>query len=169
MKDLNCVQLIGHLGADPSVIYTDVGTARTTFSVATSRHWIDADGKAQTETEWTRCITWGKLAEIAAQFAHKGSRVYVTGRLHTSHWDDGQSGVPRSSIEIILDDLILLDRRTPAVAAENEPDVGETQPTPNTPAPASHSTTQQPIRRPRQPVQARDTSHHPSKLRRTDR
>lgn len=84
MKDLNRVELIGHLGADPTVLYTDVGTARTTFSVATSRRWTDADGHAQTETEWTRCTTWGKLAEIAAQSLSKGSRVYVQGRLHAS-------------------------------------------------------------------------------------
>ncbi len=88
MKDLNSVQLIGRLGQDPDVQYNDRGTARTTFSVATNRTWTDADGQAQTETEWTRCTTWGKLAEIAAQHAHKGSRVYVAGRLHTSHWED---------------------------------------------------------------------------------
>ena len=78
MKDLNCVQLIGRLGQDPDVQYTDTGAARTTFSVATHRTWMDADGQAQTETEWTRCATWGTLAEIAAQFAHEGS-VYVAG------------------------------------------------------------------------------------------
>src|SRR5688572_23901651 len=65
MKDLNCVQLIGHVGQDPEVHYTDRGTARTTFSVATSRNWTDADGQAQAATEWSRCITWGKLAEIS--------------------------------------------------------------------------------------------------------
>ncbi len=74
------------------------------------RHWTDADGQAQTETEWTRCATWGKLAEIAAQGAHKGSRVYVAGRLHTSRWEDAQTGEPRCSVEIVVDDLILLDR-----------------------------------------------------------
>ncbi len=117
MKDLNRVELIGHLGADPTVMYTDAGTARTTFSVATSRHWTDADGQEQTMTEWSRCTTWGKLAEIAAQSLHKGSRVYVQGRLHTSRSADDESGASRSSVEIILDDLLLLDRSTPAVAA----------------------------------------------------
>ena len=71
MKDLNCVQLIGRLGQDPAEQYTDRGTARTTFSVATNRTWTDADGQAQTETEWTRCATWGKLAEIAAQYVRR--------------------------------------------------------------------------------------------------
>ena len=122
MKDLNSVQLIGRLGQDPDVQYTDRGTARTTFSVATNRTWTDADGQAQTETEWTRCATWGKLAEIAAQFAHRGSRVYVAGRLHTSRWEDAQTGEARSSVEIVVDDLILLDRPTPAAALEDEQD-----------------------------------------------
>ncbi len=111
MKDLNSVQLIGRLGQDPNVQYTDTGTARTTFSVATNRTWTDADGQAQTETEWTRCATWGKLAEITAQYAHKGSRVYVAGRLHTTRWEDAQTGEQRSSVEIVVDDLILLHRR----------------------------------------------------------
>ena len=65
MKDLNSVQLIGRLGQDPEVQDTDTGTARTTFSVATSRTWTDPDGQAQTETEWSHCTTWGKLGVFA--------------------------------------------------------------------------------------------------------
>src|SRR3712207_6255964 len=124
MKDLNSVQLIGRLGQDPNVQYTDTGTARTTFSVATNRTWTDADGQAQTETEWTRCATWGKLAEIAAQYDHKGSRVYVAGQLHTSRWEDAQTGEARSSVEIVVDDLILLDRPTPTTTPEDAQEIG---------------------------------------------
>src|SRR5688500_5955321 len=76
MKDLNSVQLIGRLGQDPEVQYSDKGAARTTFSVATNRSWTDVDGQAQTETEWTRCVSWGALAEIGGQYLHQGSRVY---------------------------------------------------------------------------------------------
>src|ERR671928_617075 len=83
MKDLNRVQLIGHLGQDPEVKYTATSTARTTFSVATSARWKDADGRVQEATEWTRCVAWGILAEFCAQYVGKGSRVYVAGRLHT--------------------------------------------------------------------------------------
>ncbi len=85
-----------HCKVTRSVNHT--GTARTTFSVATNRTWTDADGQAQTETEWTRCATWGKLAEIAAQYARRDSRVYVAGRLHTSRWDDVQTGDPRRGV-----------------------------------------------------------------------
>ena len=163
MKDLNCVQLIGRLGQDPEVQYNDRGTARATFSVATHRTWTDADGQAQTETERSRYTTWGKLAEIAAQYAHKGSHVYVAGRLHTSRWEDAQTGDQRTSVEIVVDDLILLDRPTPAVPADDEEDAGELQPSP--PATAPHPSTQQPIRRPPQPVQLRDPSAQASKRR----
>ena len=83
MKDLNRVQLIGHLGHDPEVKYTERGTARTTFSVATSYCWKDANGQVQEATEWTPCIAWGALAEVCAQYVTKGSRIYAAGRLHT--------------------------------------------------------------------------------------
>ncbi len=84
MKDLNRLQLIGHLGHDPEVKYTEQGTARTTFSVATHRTWTDADGQAQTETAWHRITAWGRLAEICAQYLGKGARVDVEGRNHTN-------------------------------------------------------------------------------------
>ena len=164
MKDLNSVQLIGRLGQDPDVQYSDTGIARTTFSVATNRTWTDADGEAHTETEWTRCATWGKLAEIAAQYLHKGSHVYVAGRLHTSQWEDAQTGEARSSVEIVVDDLILLDRPTPMATPEDA-----NEPLPSLPAPSPRPSAQQPIRRPPQPVQLRDTMGQPAKRRRNDR
>ena len=88
MNDLNRVQLIGHLGQDPEVMYTTTGTARTTFTVATSARWKAADGQVQEATEWTRCIAWGTLAELCAQYVTTGSRVYVADRLHTVRWQD---------------------------------------------------------------------------------
>jgi single-strand DNA-binding protein len=111
MNDLNRVQLIGHLGHDPEVTYTEQGTARTTFSVATSYHGKDANGQEQETTEWSRCVAWGALAEVCAQYVAKGSRVYVAGRLHTVRWEDAQTGERHARVEIVLDDLILLDRR----------------------------------------------------------
>ena len=88
MQDLNRVQLIGHLGHDPEVTYTEQGTARTTFSIATSARWKDMDGQMQEATEWSRCVAWGTLAEVCAQYVGKGSRVYAAGRLHTLRWND---------------------------------------------------------------------------------
>ena len=92
MSNLNRVQLIGYLGQDPEVTYTAIGTARTTFSVATSQRWKDADGQVQEATEWTRCVAWGALAEVCAQYVAKGGHVYVAGRLHTVRWQDAETG-----------------------------------------------------------------------------
>src|ERR687886_2729198 len=122
MKDLNRVQRIGHLGQDPEVKYTATGTARTTFSVATSARWKDADDQVEEATEWTRCIAWGTLAEFCAQYVTKGSRVYVAGRLHTLRWEDTETGERHARVEIVLDDLILLDRRGGARLATDDGD-----------------------------------------------
>ncbi len=122
MHDLNRVQLIGHLGHDPAVTYTERGRVRTTFSVATSQRWKDADGQVQEATEWTRCIAWGALAEVCAQYVTKGSHVYVVGRLHTLRWHDAETGEHHARVEIVLDDLILLDRRGRARGAATDDD-----------------------------------------------
>ena len=130
MKDLNRVQRIGYLGHDPEVTYTATGTARTTFSVATSQRWKDADGQVQEATEWSRCIAWGTLAEVCAQYVGKGSRVYVAGRLDTVRWEDAETGERHARVEIVLDDLFLLDRRTKAQLSPDGhgPGVGHRRP-----------------------------------------
>jgi single-strand DNA-binding protein len=122
VKDLNRVQLIGHLGHDPEVTYTATGTARTTFSVATSSHWKDADGQEQETTEWSRCVAWSALAEFCAQYLSKGSRICVAGRLHTLRWQDAETGERHARVEIVLDDLMLLDRRGGATVAATDDD-----------------------------------------------
>ncbi len=112
-------------------------------------------------------MTWSKLAEISAQSLHKGSHVYVAGRLHIFHWEDAQTGEQRSSIEIVVVDLILLDRPTPMLTPEDEQDAGEVQP--NT---AMRAHAQVPSTRSAghpQPVQLRNTGEQPSKRHRNDR
>ncbi len=110
MRDLNKVQLIGHLGHDPDVRYLDNGTALTTFNVATNQSYTIGEDR-QTETEWHRCTAWGKLGELCAQYLHKGSRTYVEGRLRTHRWED-ESGQLRTIVEIVIHDLMMLDRRS---------------------------------------------------------
>ena len=117
------MQLIGHLGHDPEVKYTEQGTARTTFSVATRARWKDAAGQVQEATEWTRCVAWGALAEGCAQYVAKGSRVYVAGPLHTLRWQDAETGERHAHVEITLDDLLLLDQHnTATLPADDERD-----------------------------------------------
>ena len=97
------------------------------------------------------------------------SRVYVASRLDTSGWEDAQTGEARASVEFVVDDLILLDRLTPARAPEEAQDAREPQSQPNSPVSTTRPSAQHTIRRPPQPVQLRDTAAQPSKRRRNDR
>ena len=121
MRDLNKVQLIGHLGHDPDVRYLDNGTALTTFNIATHHSYAAGDDR-QIETEWHRCTAWGKLGELCAQYIHKGSRVYVEGRLRTHRWED-ESGQFRTIVETVIHDLIMLDRRVTPLVPEDADDL----------------------------------------------
>jgi single-strand DNA-binding protein len=100
MSMVNKVILIGNLGQDPELRYTQSGTAVCTLSVATSRTWKDAAGQKQEETEWHRVQAWDKSAEFCGKYLAKGGKVYVEGRLQTRKWKD-QAGVDRYTTEII--------------------------------------------------------------------
>ena len=125
-KDLNKVQIIGRLGKDPEMRYTDNGTAVANFSVATGRKWKSGDGTEHEDTEWHYVVVWNKLAEICNQYLTKGSRVYIEGRLQTRSWQD-DAGQTRYKTEIIANDLIILStvqsqneqHASPAVAVQN--------------------------------------------------
>ena len=110
-KDLNRVQLLGHLGGNPDLRTLDTGQTLATFSVATSRRWKDSSGQEQEETEWSRVVTWGKLAELVGQYLQQGARVYLEGRLKTRIWDDPETAERRRITEVVADELILLDGR----------------------------------------------------------
>ena len=107
---LNRVQLIGNLVRDPEVRNTSGGRAVVNFSVATGRKWTDASGQTQEQTEFHNIVVFGKLAEICAQYLRKGSKVYVDGRLQTRNWE-GEDGVKRYRTEVILDNMIMLDKK----------------------------------------------------------
>lgn len=110
-KGINKVILIGNLGADPEVRYTQSNTAIATLSIATSETWKDkATGEPKEQTEWHRCVAYRRLAEIAGEYLKKGSKVYIEGRLQTRKWQ-GQDGVERYTTEIVVNDLQMLDGR----------------------------------------------------------
>jgi single-strand DNA-binding protein len=117
MKDLNRLTLTGHVGADPEIRHADNGTVVTKFTVASNRRWTDQQGAAQEETEWFNIVCFSRLAEIAGDYLNKGSHVLIDGRLHTRAYEDN-SGQKRSWTEVIAADLILLDRRADAAAAD---------------------------------------------------
>ncbi|ABK46150.1 single-strand binding protein [Magnetococcus marinus MC-1] len=110
---LNKVQLIGNLGADPEVRYTQAGKAMANLNIATSESWNDQQGQRQERTEWHRVVIFGKAAEIAQQYMRKGSKVYIEGQLQTRKWQD-QSGQDRYTTEVVISgfngQMIILDR-----------------------------------------------------------
>lgn len=86
---VNKVILVGRLGQNPELRYTQTGMAVTQLNVATSESWTDkASGQKQEKTEWHRVVVWGKLAELCNQYLQKGRQVYVEGRLQTRQWQD---------------------------------------------------------------------------------
>jgi single-strand DNA-binding protein len=107
---VNKVILVGNLGRDPEIRYTPAGQAVANFSLATSRGRKDPSGNWTDETEWHRIVAWERLAEMAGQSLHKGSKVYVEGRIQSRKYTDNQ-GVERTSFDIVANDLTLLDRR----------------------------------------------------------
>ncbi len=88
---VNKVILLGRLGADPEIRYTQTGTPVATLSVATNKYWKNKEGQKQEKTEWHRVILWSKLAELSGQYLSKGREVYIEGELQTRSWEkDGQ-------------------------------------------------------------------------------
>lgn len=104
---INKVILIGNLGADPEVRYTQDGTAAASFTVATTERWKGKDGQMQEQTEWHRVTAWRRLAEICGEYLAKGSRVYIEGKLQTRKWQD-QQGNDRFTTEIIAREMKIL-------------------------------------------------------------
>lgn len=111
MASVNKVILIGNLGDDPEVRYTQSGSAVANFSMATTDRWKDKkSGEMQEKTEWHKIVFWERQAEIVKQYLHKGSQVYIEGRLQTDKWTD-QSGSERYTTKIIGNVLQMLGQK----------------------------------------------------------
>ncbi|MFQ5341672.1 MAG: single-stranded DNA-binding protein [Anaerolineae bacterium] len=110
-RGLNKVMLIGRLGRDPEMRYTPTGKPVTSFSIATNRTWVTADGERREATEWFNVVAWRELAEICHQYLAKGSKVYVEGRLQTRSWES-QDGQKHYRTEVVADEMIILDQRS---------------------------------------------------------
>ena len=109
-RGLNKVQIIGNLGRDPEMRFTQDGTPVTNFSVAVNDSWQGRDGEQRERTEWFRIVAWRRLAEITNEYLRQGSRVYVEGRLETREWQD-REGNDRTTTELIARDLLMLGGR----------------------------------------------------------
>ena len=126
---LNKVMIIGNVGRDPEMRYTQTGKPVTKFTVAAGRNWTTPDGERHEETEWFNVVAWDKLGETCNQFITKGKKVYIEGRLQTHSWE-GPDGQKRYRTEVIASNMVLLDSkpRTPASATAEEGYAGEMEP-----------------------------------------
>lgn len=116
--NLNKAMIIGNLTRDPEMRNTPSGAQVASFSVATSLVWTDSSGQQQKKSEFHNIVAWRKLAEICGQYLRKGSKVYVEGRLQTTEWT-GQDGIKRYRTEIVLENMIMLDRQGATAGSSN--------------------------------------------------
>ncbi len=110
MASVNKVILIGNLGRDPELRYTQGGQGVANFTLATNERWRDKDGNNQERTEWHRIVVWGKQAENCAQYLQKGRSCYIEGRLQTREWED-KEGHKRQTTEIVAQNVTFLGGR----------------------------------------------------------
>lgn len=102
--------LIGNLGKDPDIQFLEGNICVAKFSLATTETYKDRSGKLISQTEWHTIVLWRGLAELAQKYLHRGSLVYIEGRLKTRSWED-KEGNKKFATEIVGDNLIMLDKR----------------------------------------------------------
>ena len=107
-RGVNKVILLGNLGKDPEVKYTQSGMAVARFSLATTERAKDKDGNWQDKTEWHNLVAFGRTAEIAGEYLKKGRTVYIEGALRSSSWDDKETGQKKYKTEVIINDLVMV-------------------------------------------------------------
>lgn len=105
------MMLIGNLGKDPDVQFLEGNIAVAKFPLATTETFKDRSGKLVSQTEWHTIVLWRGLAELAQKYLHKGSLVYIEGRLRTRSWEDKDNN-RKFATEVVGDNLIMLDKRT---------------------------------------------------------
>ncbi|TNF09440.1 MAG: single-stranded DNA-binding protein [Gammaproteobacteria bacterium] len=127
-RGINKVILIGNLGNEPEAKYLPSGGAVTNITVATSESWKDKQtGQQQDRTEWHRVVFFNRLAEIAAEYLKKGSKVYIEGSLRTRKWQ-GQDGQDRYTTEIVASEMQMLDGKS---ENSSQPQQGAGKPDPD--------------------------------------
>jgi len=110
MRGVNRVILIGNLGKDPDLQYLDGNIGVAKFPLATTETYKDKGGRLVSQTEWHTVVLWRGLADLAQKFLHKGSLIYVEGRLRTRSWED-KEGNKKFATEVVCDNLIMLEKR----------------------------------------------------------
>lgn len=126
-RGVNKVILVGNCGGDPETRYMPNGNAVVNLTIATSETWKDKNtGDNVENTEWHRVVFFNKLAEIVGEYVHKGSKLYIEGRLKTRSWE--QDGVKRYATEIIANEMQMLDSRGTGAAQGASSGFGQSAP-----------------------------------------
>ncbi len=123
-RGLNKVQIIGYLGRDPEMRFTQSGTPVTNMRVAVSNSWQGRDGEQRERTEWFTVVAWGRLAEIANEYLATGRQVYIEGRLETREWQD-REGNDRTTTELVARELLMLGGRDNEDSQQIQPENDE--------------------------------------------
>tara|TARA_Y100000310_G_C20261289_1_gene613756 strand:- start:25 stop:450 length:426 start_codon:yes stop_codon:yes gene_type:complete len=128
---INKVILIGNLGRDPDIRFSSKGEAIANLALATSESWKDKDtGEKVEKVEWHRVVVFGKLADVCQKYLHKGSKIYVEGKLQTRKWD--KNGVDQYTTEVVLSGwnctLMMLDSKVQPVEPREEEERPKIQP-----------------------------------------
>jgi len=110
MAGINKVILIGNLGKEPEVRHLENGATVANFSLATTETYKDRDGNKATQTEWHNIVVWRKLAEVAEKYLHKGSKIYLEGKIKTRSYEDKDKN-KRYVTEILADSFTMLDSK----------------------------------------------------------
>src|ERR1700744_4556676 len=110
MRGVNKVVLIGNLGREPDLQYLEGNIAVAKFPLATTESYKDKSGTLISQTEWHTVVLWRGLADLAQKYLHKGSLVYIEGRIRTRNWEDKDKN-KRFSTEIVGDNLVMLAKR----------------------------------------------------------
>jgi single-strand DNA-binding protein len=121
VSGVNKVILVGNLGKDPEIRYTDTNVARVSFTLATTEVHKDKNGNRTEHTEWHNIVMWRQLAQNAEKLLRKGMQVYIEGRIQSRQWND-KEGQKRSITEINADQFVLLQKREQEKHAHNEGD-----------------------------------------------
>lgn len=110
MRSVNKVILIGNLTRDPEMRQTPNNQQVCTFGIATNRQWVSKDGSKHTSAEFHELVAWARLAEICGTYLRKGKLIYIEGYLKTRVWDTPE-GIRRHKTEVIVQDMIMLEKR----------------------------------------------------------
>lgn len=123
MRSINKVIIVGNLTRDPVMKMTQSGQPVATFGVATNRQWMTRDNQKHVSTEFHEVVAWAKLAEICDQYIRKGNLVYIEGYLKTRSWEGTEGEGKRYRTEIVIQDIIMLEKRSDAASDAGDHDM----------------------------------------------